>query len=374
MRITLLIALACALSCTSDEPASAASGGTGGAAGTGGFGGGITAGVSGTSSGGIGSIGGVGGAGSAGTLGGGGCAGTPPNAGTGGAPVDMDAAVGDAYVEPPRDAGAAWTTRAFDPGPSYMGSGGGGCNTSYASTGHAPVDEANGKHPLFLYFVGTSFSDADESSQYTSPAAAAVTEAMARRGFVALSVDYDNALSLDFNKATCAFDSTKPESMLSIACALPEVDCALGIATWGHSQGAAIAHGAATYDDRVRAVWTTGYGGGASPLSTSRLRVVNGENDTMNGPIATLNAAAGFSASECPDDGRSECLRADGSGWILVRESACETNSADHCWFDKANCIANAVTLEPAWVDADSTAPFALEANADWVAATATRL
>jgi len=87
----------------------------------------------------------------------------------------------------------------------------------------------------------------------------------------------------------------------------------------------------------------------------------------------TLNDVAGFGAGECPDDGRSDCLRADGSGWILVRESACELNSADHCWFDKASCFANAVTLEPAWIEPESSAAFALEANADWITATVMR-
>jgi hypothetical protein len=304
----------------------------------------------------------------AGAAGSGGAAAVGASGGSGG----IAGASGAAGMPAP-DAGGSWMSRELSPGPSYMGSGNEGCTMSYASIGHAPVDAVNGKHPLFLYFVGTSFSDADESSQYTSPAALAVTEAMARRGFVALSVDYDNSFSLDLNKAACVYGSDNTQSLLAIACALPEVDCALGIATWGHSQGAAIAHGGASFDDRVRAVWTTGYGGGSSPLPTSRLRVVNGENDRMNGTVSTLNQAAGFTSTECPDDGRSECLRADGSGWIVVREAACESNSADHCWFDKANCIASAVTLEPAWVDADSTAPFALEANADWVAETVAR-
>lgn len=270
------------------------------------------------------------------------------------------------------DAGGSAMTRELAPGPSYMGSGGGGCNTQYGSVGHAPA--GGGKHPLFLYFVGTSFSDADQSSQYQSPAALRVTEAMARRGFVALSVDYDNSLSLDLNKARCLYSGEHPQSMLAVACARAEVDCALGIATWGHSQGAAMAHGASNHDRRVRATWTTGYSGSTNnPLSPTRLRVVNGENDTMNSPVATLNRAAGLSASECPDDGRSECLRPDGSGWILVRKAACKTNGADHCWFDKQSCIANAISLEPAWVDADSSAAFALERNADWVAATVAR-
>jgi hypothetical protein len=196
---------------------------------------------------------------------------------------------------------------------------------------------------------------------------------MARRGFVALSVEYANNLSLDLDKAACVYSADLPQSMLAMACALPEVDCNLGIATWGHSQGALMAHSGSTYDTRVRATWTTGYSGSTTPLSPTRLRVVNGENDTMNSPIATLNQAAGFTSSECPDDGRSQCLRSDGSGWILVRKAACKTNSADHCWFDKMNCAGNAISLEPAWIDRDSTAPFALELNADWVAETVTR-
>lgn len=296
---------------------------------------------------------------------------TMHGSGTDAGSTRVDAAMPDAQL-PRIDGGMQWNVRALMPGPSYMGSGDGGCSMSYPSTGHAPDDDS-GKHPLFLYFVGTSFSADDESSRYTSPAAAKVTDAMARRGFVALSVDYDNSLSLDTNKARCLFATDNPQSMLAVACALPEVDCDLGIATWGHSQGAAIAHAAAMFDSRVRAVWTTGYSGGASPLPPERLRVVNGENDSMNSPVSTLNSAAGLDASTCPDDGRSECLRSDGSGWILVRKSACQLNSADHCWFDKASCIANMITLEPAWIDPSSTAPFALEANTDWIAATVAR-
>lgn len=365
MRVAITMAVLLALSCASDEQAPSDEGGN--AAPQAGEGG-MSAGTGGTG----------GAAGTATPLAGsGGNASLPPEAGEGGSALSPDASVDEPDATLPMtegtDAGASWSTRALSSGPSYMGSGGGGCNMAYGSVGHAPVDPSNGRHPLFLYFVGTSFSDADESSQYTSPAAAAVTEAMARRGFVALSVDYDNSLSLDLNKVSCLYGSDNAMSMLAVACAMPEVDCDLGIATWGHSQGALMAHAAATFDERVRAVWTTGYGGGDSPLSTSRLRVVNGENDAMNGPVATLNKAAGFTSAQCPDDGRSECLRDDGSGWILVRQSACRQNSADHCWFDKASCIANAVTLEPAWIDPSSSAPFALEANADWVAATVAR-
>jgi hypothetical protein len=235
------------------------------------------------------------------------------------------------------------------------------------------VDPANGAHPLFLYFVGTTFSDTDQSARYDSEAARKVTEAMARRGFVALSVKYDNTLSLSTDKLTCLFASSNAKSVLAIACHLSQVNCDLGIATWGHSQGALMAHAASNYEPRVRAVWTTGYGGGTFPLSVNRLRVVNGAADTMNGTWDTLNKAAGYTGGECPDDGRSTCLRPDGSGFIRVDKQDCATNSADHCWFDKRSCIDSAISLEPNWIDPASTKSFALEANADWVATTALR-
>jgi hypothetical protein len=130
----------------------------------------------------------------------------------------------------------------------------------------------------------------------------------------------------------------------------------------------------ATNEPRVKAVWTTSYGGSDNPaLPYSRLRVVNGEADSMNAAVATINKAAGFTAGECPDDGRDHCLRADGSSWVIVRKSACVTSSADHCWFDRRSCADSAITLEPNWIDPQSAALFGLEANADWVATTVAR-
>jgi hypothetical protein len=124
----------------------------------------------------------------------------------------------------------------------------------------------------------------------------------------------------------------------------------------------------------VRAAWTTGYGTSDTVgIAKQRLRVVNGEADTTNGTAAVLNQVAGFTDAECPDDGRSQCLRDDGSGWIIVRAKDVVTSSADHCWFDKTSCTDSAVMLEPNWIDPASTKAFALEINADWVARTARR-
>ena len=272
-------------------------------------------------------------------------------------------------------------TKAIDAPPKYLGSvnNGAGCTKEYITSGFEPAGAAGARHPLFLYFTGTNFaSDEATFRQSAAPAVRAVTEAMARRGFVALWVEYDNtglAWASDHkNMLECLFGSGANTSVLDAACALPQVDCALGIATWGHSLGGLVAHMAANFDPRFRAAWLTGYGGDAqATMAKNRLRVVNSEGDTSNGTVAVLNPIAGFSASECPDDGRKQCLRSDGSGWIIVQRADCQVTTADHCWFDRRTCLDSAVALEPNWVDPQSTKPFALEKNADWVAETVRR-
>jgi hypothetical protein len=275
---------------------------------------------------------------------------------------------------------ARFPSRPIAAPPTYMGSvdDGADCGAQYATIGFEPDDAADARHPLFLYFVGTTFVADDASSKHDSQAALAVTEAMARRGFVALSVQYDNSavawLSDHANQLACLFDPAHAGNLLAAACGLPRVDCERGIATWGHSLGGLVAIAAADHDARVRAAWVTGFGGGTTiGIDRHRLRVVNGEADTTNGTVAVLDEVAGFSESECPDDGRSECLRDDGSGWIIVRAADEVVASADHCWFDKPSCLDSNVMLEPNWIDPASTKPFALERNADWVAATARR-
>lgn len=279
------------------------------------------------------------------------------------------------------DGGATYETEELE-GPTYMGSvsNGAECSMSYPTRGFAPAGAAGARYPLFLYFVGTAFVATDASAQHDSPAPLAVTEAMARHGFVALSVKYDNDalawLSDHGNQLACLFDGAKPESLITKACSLPNVDCDLGIATWGHSQGAYVAHMAHNREPRVRAVWTTGYGGdAAATLPVDRLRVVNGEADAGdNGSAAKLMMITGLTAEECTEP--DQCLRADGSGWIIVRKSELampEVSTADHCWFDRQSCGAGTIVLEPSWVEPQSDKAFSLEKNAAWVASTTRR-
>ena len=262
--------------------------------------------------------------------------------------------------------------------PTYLGTvnDAPGCTQEYATHGFEPDDAPGSRHPLFLYFTGTNFvTDASTFRDQSAVAANAVTRTMARRGFVALWVEYDNGaiawLSDHKEQLKCLF-GPDPKSFLAIACALPEVDCDQGIATWGHSQGAYVANSAHDFDARLRAAWLAGYGGDAmSTMPKNRIRVENGENDTSNGQRATVYTVTGLSDAECPDDGTSSCFRPDGSGWVIVRAKDCVNSSADHCWFDRKTCTDSQIVLEPNWVDPSSTKPFALEPNADWVATTA---
>ncbi|MGA6205669.1 hypothetical protein ACPESR_13070 [Nocardia testacea] len=262
--------------------------------------------------------------------------------------------------------------------PVYTGTvdNGAACTQEFHTRGFEPESAGTERHPLFLYFVGTNIGRAaGGDAAENAPAAEAVTEAMARRGFVALTVDYDNSLAALLsdhrNQTRCLFSASEPRSLLTVACALDTVDCDLGIAAWGHSQGGAVAHLAPNHDPRVRAVWTTGYAGEMpSTLPKDRLRVVAGENED-NGTGQVLDKAAGFAPGEC-DEGADTCLRSDGSGWVIVRRSDVET-SADHCWFYRRSCTDPVGFLEPSWTDRDSTRPYAIEPNADWIARTARR-
>jgi hypothetical protein len=374
------------VACTGDGPAARSVGVTGGMSGavTTMGGSGLTPAAS--SGGARGSGDGTGGNSSGGTViaSGGSAAGATPGAGgvaanAGGVNGAGGAESGDGGT--PGDAGAGVrAARPIQSPPTYRGTVNNavGCSHDYATHGFEPDDPAGTRHPLFLYFTGTNFvSDEASFRDQSAPAANAVTKAMAGRGFVALWVEYDNGaiawLGDHVAQLDCLFGKD-PTTILAVACALPQVDCARGIATWGHSQGAYVAHSAYDFDDRVRAAWLAGYGGDAqSTMPKNRLRVENGEGDTTNGQVATVNRVAGLTTAECPDDGRSQCFRADGSGWVIVRAKDCVTSTADHCWFDKKTCTDSQVVLEPNWVDPASTKPFALESNADWVAKTVVR-
>ncbi len=256
--------------------------------------------------------------------------------------------------------------------PTYLGTvdDTGGCTHPYATIGFRPAN--GGPHPLFLYFVGTDFSN--QTGTYTTDAPIDVVKAMAARGYVALSVQYDDspAAWLSDHKALvqCLFGD--PAGLLASACSpAMGVDCALGVVTWGHSLGGAVAVLAASVDRRVRAAWATGITGvTGSALPPNRLRVVNGSGAAIAGVYANngpprLAAAPGVTPADCPSQ-QNQCLRPDGSGWILVQPAELSpVRTADHCWFDNLSCQASGERVEPNFATGDSR--ISIASNADWL-------
>lgn len=281
------------------------------------------------------------------------------------------------------------TTQPISSPSTYQGShlGEAPCNTTYHTTGYEPINPAapNAKYPLFLYFTGTNFNDADLLSNYMSVAGQAVTAKMAAQGFVAVSVEYDNKFISLFdnssyssptglqNKLACMFDPAKPANLLNALCARSNVNCAAGIATWGHSQGALMAVTSGNYDRRINAAYTTGYspfsGMPVPTLAFNRIRLVNAEQDTVNALPTNMYTVTGVNLTDCGSQ-TDQCLRVDGSGWILVRQTQLSQNQADHCWFGKLNCLATTENIEPNWYPGTSYV-FSLAPSATWLAGAA---
>ncbi|MCU0662322.1 MAG: hypothetical protein MUC50_08355 [Myxococcota bacterium] len=294
--------------------------------------------------------------------------------------------------------------------PSYFGVNQEGslCDGEFHTIGWEP--KTDGRFPLFVYLPGTA-------ENHAGAAAKTVLQAMARRGFVAVSADYDRygpgaidaflcflarakcevsasqLLTLQRtleHKAACLFDPNRKNSLVGEFCARPNVDCSRGIALWGYSQGGGLAMQAAAYDARVRAVWSTGVGGGIWPWTLTtmtphdRLRIINGSTDGHHPPkwgdpadTNTLNAITGMSCEESP------CLVGpNGSGWYLVQPEELEENGdtghAGHCWFNQMNDISNTCTswwkapgnLDPNWLPAEvgvGGAPFSVDVNGQWL-------
>lgn len=288
---------------------------------------------------------------------------------------------------------ASFTIQQIKNPSTYMGTlqGNAPCATRYDTAGLEPYDASrpNERYPLFLYFVGTSFNPAESRDYYKDSAAPrAALQAMAARGFVAVTVQYDNLSTLFDNsvsvagfrnKHACLFGSSNPKNLLTVLCKRRNVNCAAGIGIFGHSQGAEMALGAGTHDKRVNAIFATGDAsvpGLAPAIAYNRIRLVNGEHDLITGYTSGMYAFTGTSWLDCMGQD-SACLRTDGSGWIMVRQAELanpslpfyDQNIADHCWFYSRAC-GTEEELEPRWTP-DTTCPFSLAATADWLARTA---
>ena len=158
-----------------------------------------------------------------------------------------------------------------------------------------------------------------------------ILQEAARKGFVAVSVEYANFFLVDCGglraKTPCIFDPSEPAGVVATLCARPEVDCELGIVTGGHSQGSQLASYAKNWNSRVRAVWGLGatvdavisFGNGSQPgianpadagddhcirsdstaIADDRIRLVNGLDEVCYSTSRGYDADAGLGHERC---------------------------------------------------------------------------
>lgn len=240
--------------------------------------------------------------------------------------------------------------------------------------GHEPAGK--GSYPLFVYLTGTLMKHDGAEAQL-------LTREMARRGFVAASVEYDNG---DYpyckgmlDKAQCVWGEAKTDSALTKLCARPEADCDAGIVVAGFSQGANLASLSKNYDARVKGAYLMGHGckatninntpcmrNEATKLESSERRSINAEHDVFFGRTLSRVRKQLATVSGVTCDGTS-CDAQDG-GWHIVRASELADGKADHCYFfHKANGFCNKFEgFDPGWEKGDQ--PWSMGPNLDWLA------
>lgn len=293
------------------------------------------------------------------------------------ADVDTDEVAGEEGGEI-AGSSQALTSTGFTMADAYYGDSWGSCRSSAKKdiVGSEPAEP--GAYPVFIYLTGTTMN-------YQGAEAQLITAEMAKRGFVAATLEYANgsypSCSTMRTRASCIFNPASANSAVSKLCARAKADCSQGIVVAGFSQGANLAALAKNYDGRVRGAYLLGHGNKASiidvsscannsatTLLPSESRSINGDSDqyfggSLSGTRTQLQAVSGVS---CPT--ASSCLQTNGSGWYILGGSQVADGKADHCYFFKgasSNCSSNA-GLDPSWVS--GSAPWALQPNLTWLA------
>lgn len=243
--------------------------------------------------------------------------------------------------------------------------------------GHEPA--ASGRYPLFVYLTGTQMS-------YQGIEAQALTRAMAERGFVSVSVEYDNGAyaycSGMQSKARCVFGKSDTESAVAKLCARANVDCEQGIVVSGFSQGANIAALSKNLEPRVRGAYLMGHGhkasnfmdssscqqASATALTADELRSINGEHDGFFGGSRErvrkqLELVTGAKCGDAVD-----CLQPAGTGFYVVQDAQLKDGTADHCYFlDAANGYCSKFKgLDAVWLSGDEA--WSMPTNLNWLA------
>lgn len=220
----------------------------------------------------------------------------------------------------------------------------GGWGPKLSIDGYAP--DGPGPFPVYVWLPGTG------SSHWTDVDKAHAMD-MARRGFVAASVDYPNQnyprMCLDFiYKARDVFLGSETWSAISVICAEAKADCGKGIAVSGFSQGANIANLAHNFHPGVRAIYLIGnvesnvdhcWDKTDTSINRSRILSVMGENDRNKDAeyalvAASLESTTGYlrgDGLDCAEEAR-DCIQSDGSGWYIVQPTETASGRAGHCF------------------------------------------
>lgn len=220
-----------------------------------------------------------------------------------------------------------------------------------------------GPFPLFVYFPGTGAVPGGAFSSHQSE----ITREMALRGYVAVAVQYPDPYNISPDleqKARAVLCQNNEHTAVSVLCADDDVDCSLGVAVSGWSQGAHLALVAATLNAEVNAALALM---GARPtmrgtftltddsvvgafLPKERRRFILAEGDqyyawptdgcsgvapSLRGAVENLKLASGYTS--CLPS-QADCLQADGSGYYIM--TTADTLDAGGFTPDHSNWIA----------------------------------
>ena len=240
-----------------------------------------------------------------------------------------------------------------------------------------PAQWGNGPYPVYMWTPGAF-------ERYTGNLAMLFIAEMSTRGFVAATIQYDNAqFAKDCEdwtlRASSIYDATRSTSAVSVVCALEAAACSTGLVTMGMSQGAGIAILAKNYAPNVQAVLgfsvsdiqrlgltAVNFGAcidkPATAIPVNRLMIVNGRQDSIFGGQAPLMRVSGLS---CPE-GTSQCWSPglNGAGWYIVQDGQVVDALADHCYMLNGGCSSR--TFDDNWYL--GTYNWSFKPNLDWLA------
>lgn len=245
-------------------------------------------------------------------------------------------------------------------------------------SGYEPADP--GTYPVFVYVTGTKLSAWSADDQL-------ITQEMAQKGFVAVSVDYTTRGNYP---ATCAglhtavreiFDTADPASAINVVASRPKADVSKGLVVMGFSQGANIASLSKNYDAAVQAVFLIGngynnmglscYNDSATTITSDRSRSVMGAKDaayvfggyggSLDANRQVMETTSGVSCGPTA----ASCESPNGSGWYLVQSFETASGKDAHC-FHYGNSLCGAVPFDANFLGGNFF--WSLGPSLDWLA------